>query len=219
MSAIVWDKTGERYFETGVDHGVLYRQDEKKEYTKGYAWNGLTNVSENPEGAEITKLWADNINYANLISAEIYKGSIEAYTYPDEFYVCEGNAEVAPGAHIGQQKREPFGMCYRSMIGDDTSPDPTNYKLHMFWNATVAPTEKAHETINDNPDAATFNWEFDTTPVAVTGYKPTASMEIDSRTVDKDKLTALEKILYGSEDTEPRLPFPDEIITLLKAAA
>lgn len=219
MSKITWDGVGERVWEAGVDHGVLYRQDETKKYTKGVAWNGLINVTEKPEGAEITKLWADNQNYANLMSAEVFKGGIEAYTYPEEFNECEGQAEVVPGARLGQQARAPFGMCYRSMVGDDTSPEATAYKLHLIWNAMVSPTEKSHNTINENPDAETFNWDFDTTPVPVTGYKPAASMEIDSRTLAKDKLTAIEEILYGTDDVEPRLPMPDELITLMKATA
>lgn len=219
MSKITWDGVGDRVWEAGVDHGVLYRQDETKKYTKGVAWNGLINVTEKPEGAEITKLWADNQNYANLMSAEVFKGGIEAYTYPEEFNECEGQAEVVPGARLGQQARVPFGMCYRSMVGDDTSPEPSAYKLHLIWNAMVSPTEKSHNTINENPDAETFNWDFDTTPAPVTGYKPAASMEIDSRTLAKDKLAAIEEILYGTDEVEPRLPMPDELITLMKATA
>lgn len=219
MSKITWDGVGERVWEAGVDHGVLYRQDETKKYTKGVAWNGLINVTEKPEGAEITKLWADNQNYANLMSAEVFKGGIEAYTYPEEFNECEGQAEVVPGARLGQQARVPFGMCYRSMVGDDTSPEPSAYKLHLIWNAMVSPTEKSHNTINENPDAETFNWDFDTTPAPVTGYKPAASMEIDSRTLAKDKLAAIEEILYGTDEVEPRLPMPDELIMLMKATA
>ena len=219
MSKITWDGVGERVWEAGVDHGVLYRQDDQKKYTKGYAWNGLINVTEKPEGAEITKLWADNQNYANLMSAEVFKGNIEAYTYPDEFNECEGHKEIVPGARIGQQARVPFGLCYRSMVGDDTSPEPSAYKLHLIWGAMVSPTEKAHNTINENPDAETFNWDFDTTPVPVTGFKPSASMEIDSRTLAKDKMAAIEEILYGAENTEPRLPMPDELIDIMKATA
>lgn len=219
MSKITWDGVGDRVWEAGVDRGVLYRQDETKKYTKGVAWNGLINVTEKPEGAEITKLWADNQNYANLMSAEVFKGGIEAYTYPTEFNECEGQAEVVPGARLGQQARVPFGMCYRSMVGDDTSPEPNAYKLHLIWNAMVSPTEKSHNTINENPDAETFNWDFDTTPVPVTGYKPAASMEIDSRTLAKDKLAAIEDVLYGTEEVEPRLPMPDELIAMMKDAA
>lgn len=219
MSKITWDGIGERVWEAGVDRGVLYRHDDSKKYTKGYAWNGLINVTEKPEGAEVTKLWADNINYANLMSAEVFKGSVEAYTYPEEFNECEGHADIVPGARIGQQSRAVFGLCYRSMVGDDTSPEPSDYKLHLIWNAVVSPTEKAHNTINENPEAETFSWEFDTTPVSIAGHKASASMEMDSRTLSKEKMAEIEKVLYGDDETEPRLPMPDEMIQLLTAGA
>ena len=220
MSKIVWDATGERFYETGVDHGVLYPQDNTGKYPLGVAWNGLTNVTESPEGAEPTELWADNIKYGSIRSAETFGGTIEAYTYPEEFNACDGNVEVVTGATIGQQTRTPFGFCYRTMIGSDASSDTEDYKLHLVYGAVASPSEKSRDTINDSPEAVTFSWEFDTTPVNVTGHKPTATMEIDSRTANPTKLQELEDILYGTDDdpgTEPRLPLPDEVIALLGA--
>lgn len=217
MPKIVWDNTGERLYETGVKYGVLYVQ-EGGAYPKGVAWNGLTAVTESPSGAEATPLYADDIKYLNLFSAEEFGATIEAYTYPDEFAVCDGSASLADGVYIGQQDRKTFGMCYRTTVGNDTDGASHGYKLHLIYGAMASPSEKAYATINDSPEAITFSWEVTTTPVNVTGYKPTASLTIDSTKVDKDKLTALEAILYGSDSEEARLPLPDEIATLMKTA-
>lgn len=217
MARLIWDNIGEKVYESGVDHGVLYRLDAKNEYTNGVVWNGLTGVTESPEGGETTDLYADNIKYASMRSAETFGMTIEAYTYPKEFEECDGSAEPVPGATIGQQDRKVFGFCYRTNIGSDA--DLTDaYKLHLVYGCTAAPSEKAYETINDSPDAITFSWEVNTTPVPVTGFKPTATMVIDSTKVDKTKLKALEDILYGTEQNAARLPLPDEVITTLKAA-
>lgn len=218
MAKIVWDGVGQKTYESGVDHGVLYRQDDKNAYSKGVPWNGLTGVTEAPEGGETTDLYADNIKYASLRSAETFGMTIEAYTYPPEFEECDGSAQVTAGVTIGQQPRKVFGFSYRTNIGSDAELTDA-YKLHLVYGCTAAPSEKAYETINDSPDAITFSWEVNTTPVPVTGYKPTATMVIDSTKVDKTKLAALEAVLYGSENTEPRLPLPDEVITILKGEA
>lgn len=197
---IEWDKTGERYYETGLDHGVLYPQDSTGLYPKGVPWNGLTNVTESPEGAEATDLYADNIKYGSLRSAETFGGTIEAYMYPEEFNQCDGNVSVAEGVYIGQQSRTSFGFVYRTQVGNDTSSED-GYKLHLVYGATASPSEKTRDTINDSPEATTFSWEFDTTPANVTGHKPTATLEIDSRKCLLEKLTALEKILFGGDPT------------------
>ena len=218
MSKLVWDKTGERLYETGVKYGVLYVQ-EGGIYPKGVAWNGLTAVTESPSGAEASPLYADDIKYLNLLSTEEFGASIEAYTYPDEFMQCDGSASLATGVYIGQQARKTFGMCYRTVLGNDVENNEYGYKLHLIYGALAAPSEKAYATINDSPEAITFSWEVTTTPVEVAGHKPTASVTIDSTKVDADKLKALEAILYGSEDAEARLPLPDEIATLFKEAA
>ena len=218
MSKLVWDKTGERYYETGVKQGVLYPQDSTGAYPKGVAWNGLTAVTESPSGAESNPLYADDIKYLNLISAEEFGATIEAYTYPEEFAECDGSAEIAPGVTIGQQKRTAFGLSYRTSLGNDVDGADHGYKLHLVYGALAAPSEKAYATINDSPEAITFSWEVTTTPVAVEGFKPTAHLEINSTKVDTDKLAALEAILYGSESEEARLPLPDEIAELVKAA-
>jgi hypothetical protein len=216
MSKIVWDKVGERFLETGVDHAVLYPQDSKGAYPKGYAWNGITGITESPSGAEANDIYADNIKYASLRSAETYGATIEAYTSPDEFAACDGSAEIATGVVIGQQNRNPFGLSFRTKVENDTASEEDDaYKLHLIYNATASPSERAYATVNDSPEAITFSWEISTTPVDVTGFKPTASVTIDSSKVDKDKLTKLEEILYGTEEAEPRLPLPDELITLL----
>ena len=217
MSKLVWDQTGERFYETGVKQGVLYPQ-EAGAYPKGVAWNGLTAVTESPSGAEATALYADDIKYLNLYSAEEFGGTIEAYTYPDEFAVCNGEAELVAGVKIGQQARKAFGMCYRTALGNDTDGVEHGYKLHLVYGAMAAPSEKGYATINDSPEAITFSWEFSTTPVAVEGFSPTATIVIDSTKVDAAKLTALEAVLYGSESEEARLPLPDEVATLMKAA-
>lgn len=219
MSKIVWDATGERLFETGVKYGVLYPIQADGKYSKGVAWNGLTAVTESPSGAEATALYADDIKYLNLMSAEEFGATIEAYTYPDEFAVCDGSAAIATGVLIGQQARPIFGLCYRTTIGNDVDGNDHGYKLHMIYGAQAAPSEKAYTTINDSPEAITFSWEISTTPVNVTGFKPTASLVIDSTKADAGKLAELEAILYGSDDAEARLPLPDEIATLMASAA
>ena len=214
MSKIVWDQTGERLYETGVKQGVLYIPTSGV-YSKGVAWNGLTAVTESPSGAEATALYADDIKYLNLMSAEEFACTIEAYTYPNEFAECDGSASLAMGVNIGQQPRKTFGLCYRTTVGNDTDSNAHGYKLHMVYGCLAAPSEKAYATINDSPEPITFSWEVSTTPVNVTGHKPTALLTIDSTKADPTKLAALEKILYGDSDTEPRLPLPDEIATLM----
>ena len=211
MSKLVWDKTGERLYETGVKQGVLYLLGSTGTYTKGVAWNGLTNVTESPSGAEATPLYADDIKYLNLMSTEELGGTIEAYTYPDEFAECDGSASLADGVYIGQQARKTFGFCYRTTLGNDVDNNNYGYKLHLVYGALASPSEKAYSTINDSPEAITFSWEFSTTPVNVTGHKPTASITIDSTKVDTAKLAALEAILYGDTEAEARLPLPDEV--------
>lgn len=218
MSKIVWDAIGDHIFETGVRNGVLYLKDAQGAYNTGVAWNGLTSVSESPEGAEPTDLYADDIKYLSLMSAENFKATIEAYTYPVEFEECDGSATIAKGVVIGQQSRKPFGLCYRTTIGNDTDGNEHGYKLHIVYGCQASPSEKQYSTINDSPDAVTFSWEVSTTPVNVNGKKPTATLIIDSTKADKAKLTALEAILYGAESTEPRLPLPDEIATLMTSA-
>ena len=220
MAKIEWDKTGERLYETGVKNGVLYVQ-EGGVYPKGVAWNGLTAVTESPSGAEATPLYADDIKYLNLLSAEEFGATIEAYTYPDEFAECDGSAALADGVMIGQQPRKAFGLCYRTTIGNDTNGNDYGYKLHIIYGALAAPSEKAYATINDSPEAITFSWEVTTTPVNVAGAKPTAYITIDSTKADPAKLAALEDILYGKNGepgNEPRLPLPDEIKTLMTPA-
>lgn len=214
MAKIVWDQTGERLYETGVKNGVLYVQ-EGGIYPKGVAWNGLTAVTESPSGAEATPLYADDIKYLNLMSAEEFGATIEAYTYPDEFMQCDGSASIATGVYVGQQSRKAFGMAYRTVIGNDVANNEYGYKLHLIYGALAAPSEKAYATINDSPEAITFSWEVTTTPVNVNGFKPTASVVIDSTKCDPEKLKALEATLYGSESEEARLPLPDEIVTLM----
>lgn len=219
MIKLKWDKVGERLYETGVDRGVLYVQDETGDYSLGIAWNGLVSVTESPSGAEPTPIYADNTKYLTLMSVEEFGATIEAYTYPDEFEECDGSATLATGVSIGQQSRKVFGLAYRTSIGNDVSGTDYGYKLHLIYGALAAPSEKNYQTINDSPEAITFSWEITTTPVEVAGFKPTASLTIDSTKVDKDKLSALEGILYGVEDDEdsvPRLPLPNEIKTLLR---
>lgn len=218
MSKLVWDKTGERLYETGVKQGVLYPMDTKGTYPKGVAWNGLTNVTESPSGAEATALYADDIKYLNLMSNEEFGGTIEAYTYPDEFAECDGSAALVAGVYIGQQARKTFGFCYRTTLGNDVDNNAHGYKLHLVYGALASPSEKAYATINDSPEAITFSWEFSTTPVNVTGFKPTASITIDSTKADPEKLAALEAILYGDDETEARLPLPDEVAQVMTAA-
>lgn len=216
-----WDKTGEHYYETGVDHGVLYVKKDAKtmtsgesEYEAGVAWNGLSNVTESPSGAEESAVYADNIKYLSLRSAENFEGTIEAYTYPDEFGVCDGSVELGAGIKIGQQKRRPFAMAYRTKIGNDVDED-LGYKLHIVYGATAAPAERAYATVNESPEAITMSWSITTTPIAVTGHKPTAHLEIDSTKCDAGVLQKIEDKLFGTADTEPTLLFPDEIATML----
>ena len=223
MAKITWDKTGERLYETGVDHGVLYLLQNNGTYDKGVAWNGLTAVTESPSGAEPNPLYADNIKYLNLLSTEEFGATIEAYTYPDEFAECDGSASLVDGVMAGQQKRKTFGLCYRTVIGNDIDGNDHGYKLHFIYGALAAPSEKAYNTINDSPEAITFSWEISTTPVEVAGFKPMASVTIDSTKADSTKLEALEVILYGKDPTtpdgqdgvDPRMPLPGELITLM----
>lgn len=217
MSKLVWDQAGDRIYETGVKNGVLYVQSNGT-YPKGVAWNGLTAVTESPSGAEATPLYADDIKYLNLMSAEEFGATIEAYTYPDEFAECDGSASIATGVSIGQQSRKAFGLCYKTVVGNDLENNDYGYKLHLIYGALAAPSEKAYATINDSPEAITFSWEVTTTPVDVAGFKPTASVTIDSTKCDANKLAALEAILFGSEDEEARLPLPSEIKTLMADA-
>ena len=216
---ITWDKTGERLYETGVNKGVLYPISTDGTYPLGVAWNGLTAVTESPSGAEATPLYADNIKYLNLVSAEEFGATIEAYTYPDEFAACNGEAELVAGVGIGQQNRKTFGMSYQTRIGNDIDGTEHGYKIHLIYGALAAPSEKSYATINDSPEAITFSWEVTTTPVEVTGFKPTATITIDSTKVDAEKMTAIENILYGTESEEARLPLPDEIVTIIGEAA
>ena len=217
MPRLTWHDLGKRFYETGVKQGVLYPQ-VGGAYPKGVAWNGLTAVTESPSGAEPTPLYADDIKYLELTSNEEFGCTIEAYTYPDEFKACNGEATLAEGVTIGQQTRVPFGFCYKTVLGNDEKKNDYGYKLHLVYGATASVSEKAFQTINDSPEAITFSWEVTTTPVAVKGFKPTAILTIDSTTIAADKLTALEDILYGKDEAEARLPLPDEIAELVKAA-
>lgn len=217
MSKIVFDKVGEHNYETGVSNGVFYPRSSAGTYTGGVAWNGLTAVTESPSGAEATALYADNIKYVNLRSAEEFGGTIEAYTYPQKFNKCNGEAALAEGVNVGQQARESFGMSYRTILGNDVAGESYGYKLHLVYGAEVSPSERAYQTVNDSPEAITFSWEFTTTPVSVPGLKPTALLTIDSTKVDKTKLSLLEDKLYGTEDAEPYLPLPEEIATIFTA--
>ena len=217
MAKLVFDESGKRFYETGVSKGVLYVQDASGAYPQGVAWNGLTAVNEAPSGAEATPLYADDIKYLELRSAEEFGATIEAYTYPDEFEQCDGSAELAEGVVIGQQARKAFGLCYRTIVGNDVQGNDFGYKLHLIYGATAAPSEKAYATVNDSPEAVTFSWEVTCTPVEVEGFKPTATVVIDSRKVDAEKLAALEAKLYGSDAEEAQLPLPAEIAAMFKA--
>lgn len=223
MAKLVWDEAGKHIYETGVSKGVLYvMSDTPGTYGKGVAWNGLSSVSESPTGAEVSAIYADNIKYLNLMSREEFEGSIEAYTYPDEFMACDGSAspEEANGFVIGQQDRKTFAFCYQTKVGNDLNPE-AGYKIHIIYGALASPSERSYETVNDSPEAMTFSWDITTTPVAVTGFKPTAHVELDSTKIDKTKLEKVEAKLYGTDEPtgEPTLLMPDEIITILKAAA
>lgn len=223
MAKLIWDKTGERIYETGVKNGVLYPLDSTGKYSNGVAWNGLTAVTESPSGAESTPMYADDIKYLDLRSTEEFGATIEAYTYPDEFAECDGSASLADGVMIGQQKRKTFGLCYKTTVGNDVDGTGFGYKLHIVYGATASPSEKAYATINDTPEAITFSWEISAIPVSVAGYKPTASITIDSTKADATCLAALEEILYGKDPSteeaadgvNPRLPLPDEIKTIM----
>lgn len=223
MTRLAWDQTGERRFETGVDHGVLYIPDNGV-YDEGVAWNGLTTVTESPSGAEATPQYADNIKYLNLMSAEQFGATIEAFTYPPEFAQCDGSAILQPGVEVGQQSRHTFGFCYRTLIGDDVDPD-RGYKLHLVYGAVAAPSEKARTTVNETPEAMNFSWAVSTTPVPVDAVdangkplKPTAHIVIDSTEVPAENLTALEDMLYGTVGADPRLPLPDEVLALFEGS-
>lgn len=217
MAKLVWDQAGERLYETGVKKGVLYVQDATGEYPAGVAWNGLVGVTESPSGAEPTPIYADDIKYLELMSAEEFGATIEAYTYPDEFAACDGSADLAVGVSIGQQTRKAFGLAYQTTLGNDTEGVDHGYKLHLIYGAKASPSEKGYQTINDSPEAITFSWDVTTTPVAVTGKKPTASITIDSTKVDAAKLAAFELIIFGDVATPARLPLPDEVATLFAA--
>lgn len=223
MAKLVWDEAGKHIYETGVSKGVLYvMSNTPGTYEKGVAWNGLSSVSESPTGAEVSAIYADNIKYLNLMSREEFEGSIEAYTYPDEFMACDGSAspEDANGFVIGQQDRKTFAFCYQTKVGNDLNPE-AGYKIHIIYGALASPSERSYETVNDSPEAMTFSWDITTTPVAVTGFKPTAHVELDSTKIDKTKLAKIEAKLYGTDEPsgEPTLLMPDEIISMLKAAA
>ena len=223
MAKLVWDKAGEHIYETGVSKGVLYvMSDTPGTYEKGVAWNGLSSVSESPTGAEVSAIYADNIKYLNLMSREEFEGSIEAYTYPDEFMACDGSAspENAKGFVVGQQDRKTFAFCYQTKVGNDLNPE-AGYKIHIIYGALASPSERSYETVNDSPEAMTFSWDITTTPVAVTGFKPTAHVELDSTKIDKTKLEKIEAKLYGTDEPsgEPTLLMPDDIIKMLTDAA
>lgn len=215
MAALTWDATGEHFYETGVRKGVLYVQNANGTYGTGVAWNGLTAVTESPSGAEATPIYADDIKYLNLYSVEEFGATIEAYTYPDEFAECDGSVSPVAGMSIGQQSRKSFGFCYRTVLGNDVAAEDYGYKLHILYGCKASPAEKSYQTINDSPEAITFSWEITTTPVDVTGFKPTACVIIDSTKCDATKLAALEATLYGSENGNPTLPLPDAIKTAL----
>lgn len=217
MAKLVWDKTGERTYETGVSQGVLYPLDGTGAYKPGVAWNGLSSITESPSGAEANPIYADNIKYLNLFSAEEFSATIEAYTYPPEWSQCDGGAELVKGVTIGQQARKTFGLCYKTILGNDVLGEAYGYKLHMIYGAMASPSEKQYQSVNDSPDATAMSWEISTTPVIVNGFKPTSYLCIDSTKADPTKLAELEKILYGDSvgADDPRLPLPDEIKTLL----
>lgn len=217
MAKLVWDADTQRLYETGVSKGVLYVRDKEGKYPKGVAWNGLTAFTESPGGAEPTDLYADNIKYLSIRSAETFGGTLEAYMYPPEFYPCDGLAEAETGVVIGQQDRTSFGFSYQTILGNDSELNNYGYKIHLIYGATASPSEKGYSTVNDSPDAVTFSWEIETTPVNIEGFKPTALMVIDSTKVQKEALAALEKVLYGDEETEARLPLPDEVVSIIRS--
>ena len=214
---LVWDATGERLWETGVDKVVLFPMI-SGEYQAGVAWNGVTNITESPSGAEASPFFADNVKYANLFSAEDFGATIEAYMYPDEFADCDGSVELAPGVRIGQQPRKPFGFAYRTLIGNDTENENYGYKIHLVYGAMAAPSEKAHNSVNESPELEPMSWEITTTPVNVAGYKATAHLEIDSTKTDAAKLAIIEAKLYGTSSEEPTLLLPDEVAEIFAKA-
>ena len=216
MARLIWDEVGQRFFETGVKNGVLYVQDNDGSYKNGVVWNGLTAVTESPSGAEETPLYADDVKYLTLRSAEEFGATVEAYTYPEEFEQCDGSASIAEGITIGQQARRAFGLCYRTSVGNDIQGQNFSYKLHLIYGCTVAPSEKSYSTINDNPEAITFSWELSTVPVPVDGFSPTASLVIDASKVDEGKMQLLENALFGDDQNEAKLLLPNEIMELIK---
>lgn len=215
MAVLKWDEVGKKLYETGVDKGVLYLIDEQGKYSNGVAWNGFTSVTESPSGAEATALYADNIKYLSLYSAEEFGGTIEAYMSPKEFDACDGSAEIANGVTIGQQNRSIFGLCYRTIVGNDIKANDYGYKLHLIYGCQISPSEKAYSSVNDSPETVNLSWEFTTTPVPVTGFKPTATVTIDSTEAGATKMAAIEEILYGNQTTEARLPLPDEVAEIM----
>ena len=216
MARLIWDEVGQRFFETGVKNGVLYVQNNDGSYANGVVWNGLTAITESPSGAEETPLYADDVKYLTLRSAEEFGATIEAFTYPEEFEQCDGSALIADGVTIGQQARKAFGLCYRTAVGNDIQGQEFSYKLHIIYGCTVAPSEKSYSTINDNPEAITFSWELSTVPVPVDGFKPTASLVIDANKVDAGKLQLLENALFGDAENEAKLLLPNQIMELMK---
>ena len=216
MAKLVWDQSGQKFFETGVSNGVLYVSDGQGGYLNGVAWNGLTSVAENPSGAESNPVYADNIKYLNIISAEEFGATIEAYTYPDEFMECDGSAQVVAGVNIGQQARKSFGISYRTRVGNDVAGDNLGYKIHVIYNCQAAPSGKTYSTVNENPEAITFSWEVTTTPVPVEGFRPTATVVFDSTKLDAEKMAAVENALYGSGSVEATLPSIEELLALVQ---
>ena len=216
MAKLVWDQSGQKFFETGVSNGVLYVSDGQGGYLNGVAWNGLISVAENPSGAESNPVYADNIKYLNIISAEEFGATIEAYTYPDEFMECDGSAQVVAGVNIGQQARKSFGISYRTRVGNDVAGDNLGYKIHVIYNCQAAPSGKTYSTVNESPEAITFSWEVTTTPVPVEGCRPTATVVFDSTKLDAEKMAAVENALYGGASSEPGLPSIEELLALVQ---
>ena len=216
MAKLVWDQSGQKFFETGVSNGVLYVSDGQGGYKKGVAWNGLISVAENPSGAESNPVYADNIKYLNVISAEEFGATIEAYTYPDEFMECDGSAQVVAGVNIGQQARKSFGICYRTRVGNDVAGDNLGYKIHVIYNCQASPSGKTYSTVNESPEAITFSWEVTTTPVPVEGFRPTATVVFDSTKLDAGKMSAVENALYGTVSEEAKLPSIEELLALVQ---
>ena len=216
MAKLVWDQSGQKFFETGVSNGVLYVSDGQGGYKKGVAWNGLISVAENPSGAESNPVYADNIKYLNVISAEEFGATIEAYTYPDEFMECDGSAQVVAGVNIGQQARKSFGICYRTRVGNDVAGDNLGYKIHVIYNCQASPSGKTYSTVNESPEAITFSWEVTTTPVPVEGFRPTATVVFDSTKLDAGKMSAVENALYGTVTEESKLPSIEELLALVQ---